>query len=85
MARTIEVEDFNLKIPTARDWLIAAMMMAQINVAQLSKRSGVSPMTIWNILNRKQKNGCREDILFLLVRGCGFTFRDFRSIIKPLS
>ena len=70
--------------PTAREWVVNAMMLARITVPELSKRSGVSVMTIWNLLNHKNKNGCRDDIMFQLVRSCGFTFRDFESIVRPL-
>lgn len=68
----------------ASDWIIKAMASANLNVNELAQRSGVSRPTIYKIIQHKQKDGCRLDMLILLVHSCGLTFREFESVVKPL-
>lgn len=72
------------QVDYASDWINRAMLLASVTCSQLSRKSGVPVATIQNIIHRRQKNGCRVDILFLLVKSCGFTFMDFDSIVRPL-
>ena len=64
----------------ASDWVMKAMVLADLDAANLSRKSGVPLMTIHNIIHNRNKNGCRTDILVVLVRACGFTFRDFEDV-----
>lgn len=61
------------------EWVTEAMASANVNPAELSRRSGVPVMTIHNIIHQKQKRGCRVDILIVLIASCGLTFR----VVKP--
>jgi hypothetical protein len=58
----------------ASEWIIKAMAHASLkSAAELSRKSGIPEMTISNIINHKQKNGCRLDIVLALVESCGLT------------
>jgi hypothetical protein len=63
------------KSSSASEWIIKAMAISRVTMPQLSRNSGVPVMTIWNIARNKQKNGCRSDILFLLLKSCGLKLR----------
>lgn len=66
-----------------RSWVTKAMLLADLNAAELSRKSGVPRETIDNIIHHKHKNGCRIDVVVNLLFYCGFTFQDFESVVRP--
>ena len=60
----------------AAEWLNTGLEKASLNVPELERLSSIPRVTIYNILNCEAKNGCRVDLLYLLVNCCGLHLPD---------
>jgi predicted transcriptional regulator len=83
MAGTAQARQINSN-KLASDWVMKAMALAALSRGEVSRRSGIPEMTIYNILHQKNKTSCRLDTLVLIITSCGFTFRDFKNIMRSL-
>jgi hypothetical protein len=60
----------------AAGWVNCGLATAGVNVPELERLSGINRVTIYNIIEQEAKNGCRVDVLHLLVRCCGLQLPD---------